>query len=107
MIDWNKPIETMAGDPARVISIDFKRRDEVPVVLQIECANHSVIGHYKQNGEAKYGSPEIRNRKTKREGWINVYSFLNKVGCIYNTEQEAKESASLAVAATIKIEWEE
>ena len=107
MIDWDKPIETMEGHPARVISTDHRYSGENLAVIQIEHPGFSCVGYYHQNGEPTFGSVRIRNRKTKREGWINIYRTYNKFGLIYNTEQEAKEVATDTVVATIKIEWEE
>mgnify|MGYP003502130333 CR=1 FL=1 len=44
----------------------------------------------------------------KHEGWVNIYSGSIKYGGqIYDTEKDAKNSASLDVIATVKIEWEE
>lgn len=106
-IDWTKPIETVEGHPARVLSTDHRYCGETLVVIQIEHPGFSCVGYYHQNGEPEFGSVNIRNRKTKREGWVNVYRACNSLGLIYNTEQEAKERASSAVIATIKIEWEE
>ena len=112
MIDWGKPIETTEGYPAKVISRDYRRDNKVLYVVQVE----SPVSHlYSGDSYLKMVSPttgvgmgiNLRNRKTKREGWINIYSTIEKAGCIYNTEQEAKESASRAVSATVKIEWEE
>jgi len=105
-IDWDKPIETEDGHPARVISRDYRgtmNNNEVTLfVVQIERphASHVVIC------ESEYKSTYIRNRKTKREGWVNVY-LGNRVSDAYKTESLAKSSASNGVLATIKIEWEE
>jgi len=49
----------------------------------------------------------IENRKTKREGWVNVYSDLTVHGKVWETEEKAKQSALHKTIATAKIEWEE
>lgn len=106
MIDWDKPIETVCGLSAKVISTGFRYGDEVGVVLQIEYERSSVISHYAKNGDPRFGAPEIRNRKTKREGWISIYDGLvGKV--IHSSETTAKVFAQRDVKAIIKIEWEE
>ena len=44
----------------------------------------------------------------KHEGWVNIsLASMKYGGKIYDTEEEAKNSASSDVVATIKIEWEE
>ena len=106
MIEWDKPIETVDGRPAKVISTGFRYGNEVAVVLQIEYELSSVISHYAKNGYPKFGAPEIRNRKTKREAWINIYDGYTG-SCPHSTEALAKKHAAADVKATIKIEWEE
>ena len=106
VIDWDKPIETVEGNPARVISTDHRYSGETLAVIQIEHPGFSCVGYYHKNGEPAFGSVNIRNRKTKREGWINIYPHETDVG-YHKTEREAKESAYSNVITTIKIEWEE
>ena len=111
-IDWNKPIETVEGQPVRVLSQDYIYCGERLTVIQYNFSNHSAIGHYHQNGEPTFGSPEIRNRKIKREGWVNVYPTMVEddgrvITCIHTSEEAAKAIASRGVIATVKIEWEE
>lgn len=103
MIDWDKPIETIAGYPARVLSTDFRSTGEMFVTVQIEYKNCSEINYYTQEGKISGLGPPLRNRKTKREGWINVYSNSS----IFETEYQAKGEALSSVIATIKIQWEE
>ena len=108
MIDWGKPIETELGRPAKLISRDYRTLSYgICMMVQIEELEYSHTASYTLQGDPAFTGPKLRNRKTKREGWINIYSTIEKAGCIYNTEQEAKESASRAVSATVKIEWEE
>lgn len=112
MIDWNKPIETVNGHPARTISTDYRMGSEILVTIQIEYENCSRTGHYHQNGKPAVGGPAIRNRKVKREGWVNVYPTMVEddgrvITCIHTSEEAAKAIASKDVIATVKIEWEE
>ncbi len=104
-IDWSKPIETVNGHPARMISTDYRLGSEILVTIQIEYNNGSRTAHYHQNGKPAVGGPAIRNRKVKREGWINIYPNNHTGIIIYPTEEDAGKS-SLKIA-TVKIEWEE
>ena len=48
-----------------------------------------------------------RNRKTKREGWINIFRD-QWVGFLHESEEAARGHPNAEIAiATIKIEWEE
>lgn len=105
MIDWSKPIETVNGHPARMISTDYRLGSEILVTIQIEYENGSCTAHYFQNGKPAVGGPAIRNRKVKRERWVNIYP--RRVGGHYATKDEARENAFPDVITTIKIEWEE
>lgn len=106
MIDWDKPIETVEGHPARVLSSDFRSEGKVFVVVQIEYKNFSEISCYTKDGPISGLNPPIRNRKTKREGWINIYKD-NYTSEIHESKEEAISAARKTVIATIKIEWRE
>lgn len=107
MIDWDKPIETEDGRPARVISRDYRiTRYGICMMVQIEEAEYSHTASYTLQGDPTLIGPKLRNRKTKREGWINIYDGgLGKI--IHSAEATAKAFAKPDVKATIKIEWEE
>ena len=113
MIDWDKPIETVDGHSAKVISRDYRHRDRgVCVLVQIEAERNSRAATYTFAGSPIYLTPQLRNRKIKREGWVNVYPTMVEdegrvITCIYKSEEEAKTIASKDVIATVKIEWEE
>lgn len=111
-IDWTKPIETLAGYPARVLSTDFRSDGKEIVAVQIEYKNCSEINCYTQDGRICGLGPPLRNRKVKRVGWVNVYPTMVEddgrvITCIYTSEEEAKTIASRDVIATVKVEWEE
>jgi hypothetical protein len=57
-------------------------------------------------GDPAFAGPKLRNRKTKREGWVNVYENAFAVG-YYETKTKAEENANPPLIATVKIEWEE
>lgn len=105
-IDWTKSIETVDGNPARVLSTDHRYGDRTLVITQTEYSDFSAIGYYHQDGKSELGSVRIRNRKTKREGWINIHRHDRTGEAIYKTKEEAEGSAVRKIT-TIKIEWEE
>jgi hypothetical protein len=89
-----------------VLSTDFRSDGKEIVAVQIEYKNCSEINYYTQDGQICGLGPHLRNRKTKREGWINIYPDGIAIGYC-ETESRAKELARSDVIATIKIEWEE
>jgi hypothetical protein len=106
MIDWDKPIETEDGRPAKVISRDYRTVSlGICMMVQIEEADYSHTASYTLQGDPAFAGPKLRNRKTKREGWINIYAGL--ISCTHSTEALAKMHAGADSKATIKIEWEE
>lgn len=106
-IDWDKPIETTDGFPARVISKDYRDGTMTLVVVQVDSENTSFILRFMKDGTRMYHSTPIRNVKVKREGLVNVYSDLTVHGKVWETEEKAKQSALHKTIATAKIEWEE
>lgn len=111
-IDWTKPIETIAGYPARVLSTDFRSDGKEIVAVQIEYKNCSEINCYTQDGRICGLGPPLRNRKVKREGWVNVYPSLfadtaRVIVKVCESEAASKAIATSDVIATVKIEWEE
>lgn len=123
MIDWDKPIETVDGLPARVISTDYKGYNALPLyVVQIEGRHFSHIGYYKEDGNPHTTCDRIRNARVKREGWIligppiNGPSLLSRIVVtkhIYPSEQEAlraREELQYTTSVGTKavfFQWEE
>ena len=107
-IDWDKPIETTEGFPARVISRDYLLSSgERQVIVQVEKRFESSLHYYNAQGTNRYINVKIRNRKTKREGWINIFGG-QWVGSLHKSEEAARLHPNVEDAiATIKIEWEE
>ena len=107
-IDWDKPIETTNGFPARLISSDYRIQSNTVMLVQIDFPDKSVAQAFHKTGRPYWAyEGTIRNRKTKREGWINVYANTNTHGPIWGTEEEAKTFQTVGSITTIKIEWEE
>jgi hypothetical protein len=106
-IDWDKPIETEEGLPARLLSTDYRMDGETVMLVQIEHEHGSATRVFRKDGTPYWPSTgRIRNRKTKREGWINIYPS-GEHGKIRETQEEAERVANTDTVATIKIEWEE
>ena len=107
-IDWDKPIETTEGLPARLLSNDYRVPGNTLMVVQIEHPSGSLARIFHENGIPYLAYPgKIRNRKTKREGWINIFGG-QWVGSLHKSEEAAQRHPNAEDAiATIKIEWEE
>jgi hypothetical protein len=107
-IDWDKPIETTEGLPARLLSSDYRFEGVTFMLVQIEYHHRSTTRVFRKNGTPYWPSEGcIRNRKTKREGWINIFRD-QWVGLLHESEEAARGHPSAESAiATIKIEWEE
>lgn len=106
-IDWDKPIETEEGLPARLLSTDYRMNGETVVLVQIEYEHKSATRVFRKDGTPCWPSEgRIRNRKTKREGWINIYRGGER-GKIRETREDAERVANDDTVATIKIQWEE
>lgn len=95
-INWTKPIETVNGDPARVLATDLKGRFPIAVATgyNIECVyvldvNGSIPSEDNNN-------PYVRNKKQKV--WINLYrdelappTSSIVWGCINRSKELAKQ----------------
>jgi hypothetical protein len=108
MIDWEKPIETEEGFPARLLSTDYRFEGKAFMLVQIEYEYRSSTRVFEKNGTPYWPSVgRIRNRKTKREGWINIFPD-RWVGPTYESKEAALRHPNAKGALdTIKIEWEE
>lgn len=111
MIDWNKPIETVDGLPARVISTDYKGYNGLPLhVVQIETRHCSGIGYYKEDGTPHTTCNYIRNVRVKREGWVIKFKGEDRLWDfqIYSSEKNAVMYVPAGtVHEIVRIQWEE
>ena len=118
MIDWTKPIETMEGWPAKVVSRDYKTVTRTLFLVQIERpfserTSLSCLGWYQEDGRPWETDRHIRNVPVKREGWMAVYRDKTREGVrdsspLYDTLEECtKLCGANEVAAYAKVEWEE
>ena len=108
MIDWTKPIETVDGRAAKVLSRGYWRNGETYCVVQIENPETGNSEILIVNPTTGYGhaalaasSTSIRNVRVKREGWVNIYG-------VFKTEEEAKRaSMDPYVGCQRFVRWEE
>lgn len=102
MIYWNKPIETVDGRPATVISTNYKTYDGSSLcVVQIEGRHFARLAFFKENGEPHGTCDRIRNVPVKREGWVNIYA-------VHKTEAAAIQCRSQHEGVVTRfVRWEE
>jgi hypothetical protein len=112
-IDWTKPIESVGGKPARVLSEDCRTFGGANLrVVQVEYQEMSGLHRVYDNGCNTIGEKIIRNRKVKKEAWMNLHQDCDGVyegGSVYKSEESARKAGRdlLSYVATVKIEWEE
>jgi hypothetical protein len=108
-IDWDKPIETTGGLPARLLSNDYRVSGKTVMLVQIEYPDGSVARTFYENGISCLPyEGKIRNRKTKREeGWVVIFPD-RWAGMIWRSKEDAQRHGDTKHAIDIvKIEWEE
>ena len=102
----SRKVVTRNGQAVKIYCTDYI--DE-PIIAKIEgdvfSRSFREDGRYTSYNETDY---DLFFATEKHEGWVNIYPGSIKYGGeIYDTENDAKNSASSDVIATIKIEWEE
>ena len=74
--DWTKPIEDMDGNPARVISEDYRTISGFFRIVQAELLGTSHLHMVDTKGyHPVFKTQQIRNRKTKHEGWVVIFQI--------------------------------
>lgn len=111
----SRKVVTRNGSKVRIICTD--KNGDCPIVALIErsdgVAEETVT--YKENGKFFGDSSykcDLFFAPEKHEGWVNLYrgaSYATNAGCVFNSEEEAKESiySPPRYITTVKIEWEE
>lgn len=103
----SRKVVTRDGRNVKIHCTNYCTRQ--PVIAEIEGDDFS--NSFYSNGRFLSGEEnhsDLFFASGKHEGWVNIYSGSIKYGGkIYDTENDAKNSASSNVVATIKIEWEE
>ena len=108
-IDWTKPIEDTDGNQCKVISQDYKHGEERLNVVQIDRDTFSSVVVVRDDGVVRFGRyvTQIRNRKTKHEGWVVIFPD-RWAGMIWRNKEDAQRHGDTKHAIDIvKIEWEE
>ena len=103
----SRKVVTRDGRNVKIHCTDYTDDSLIIAKIEGEDCSHSFYKNGRYIGDKK--SPrDLFFATEKHEGWVNIYSGSIKYGGeIYDTENDAKNSASSSVVATIKIEWEE
>ena len=108
----SQKVITKDGKSVRIICTDAKQDYPVIGLLSLDDKSETTV-YYKKNGRWLADNQDewdLFFAPIKREGWINVYKngFVERfIGCLYSSEEEAKEYKSPDYITTVKIEWEE
>ncbi len=118
MIDWNKPIETVDGRAAKVLSRGYWRNGETYCVVQVEDPETGDSEILIVNPTTGYGHAalaasltSIRNVRVKREGWALVRrehgAPVFSSDRVYSSKKAAEEDYELKGGIPAFITWEE
>lgn len=111
-----KPVCTRDGRKARIICFNAKTLCDYPIIALVENADNSIYeAAYSFSDKGEYLRGNIRNIDLvmpleEHEGWVNIYRNAGIVSarCIYNTREEAMESAEEEdYIDTIRVVWHE
>ncbi|MFN8996662.1 MAG: hypothetical protein ACK5X3_23785 [Pseudomonadota bacterium] len=119
MIDWDKPIETVGGRKAKLLSCVMPVGGDYSSgrAVYVEAPPGAVFGDVFLVDEKGFrcddsGREEpgqiIRNVRVKREGWVHVRRGTSLLGDyrIFSTETDARNAASFS-EQVVRMEWEE
>lgn len=124
MIDWNKPIEYNFNGtwlPARVVCNDKKSCPPQFSYVVLYKRHDRAIDRYLEEieivsdeGKGYFGTQFVRNKKEKKEGWINLIADADRPPVpawkIYKFKEEAIRGRNGAVDYMddpVYIEWEQ
>lgn len=111
-----KPVCTRDGRKARIICFNAKTLCDYPIIALVENADNSIYeAAYSFSDKGEYLRGNIRNIDLvmpleEHEGWVNIYRNAGIVSarCIYNTREEAIESAEEDdYIDTVRVVWYE
>ena len=112
MINWNKPIETIDGHPARLVEANIET-GRIIVYTYSGSGDVFLVNEegYRCDDRASVSEqqePVIRNVRIKREGWVHVRRGTRLLGDyrIFSTETDARNAASFS-DQVVHMEWEE
>ena len=110
-LDWDKPLQTMDGHDAKLVSDNYRTYYGPQRLVQVEFLNRSMSYFYDKYGNA-IGSMgldlKLRNKTRKVTKWYNLYRLVPGAE-YYNSESEARSHISIPHQhlATLSIEIEE
>jgi hypothetical protein len=120
MIDWTKPIETMEGWKAKIVSTDYKTISSTLYLVQMERpSGASILGWYREDGQPWETQTLLRNVKVKKEGWVLMRPSSASMDGRYLTDDRVYASEAKAKSANanwygadfgvkpVRITWEE
>lgn len=122
-INWTKPVETDEENP-RPVRVLFNKEGDLEGCrvdggefdFYTITRNHQHGVWYADHGTETIPLRNVRPKKVKREGWVNVFEskYWGDVGRlakgIYSSEDKAKAdvvAGEFRFLTTIRIEWEE
>ena len=107
-IDWTKPLETTAGEPATFLRSGYRCRHNGHFhnLVLVHKNENDLVCIVDDDGSAFNATTIIRNKKVRREGWINIYPdwYTSKIN---QTQENAIQLRTSDCIATVRIEWEE
>ena len=107
----SRKVVTRDGRDARIICTDAMGQYLIIALIDEQHRASKLAFSFTKDGHFCQGEENVYDlffASAKHEGWMNIYSDSIKYGGeIYDTENDAKNSATSDVVATIKIEWEE
>lgn len=110
LTDWqNKKYTTRDGMPVRVLCIDAPGALPICGLLGEFIIRWGINGGYDIHHPVRPHEADLINAKTKKEGWVNVYSgrSMETKYFLAETKKEADSIAASDRVACVKIEWEE
>ena len=98
-LDWGKPLQTMDGQDAKLVSDNYRTLDGPQRLVQIEFLNRSMSYLYD-----KYGNTinsigldlKLRNKTRKVTKWYNLYRS-GPGGIFHTTREDATRRSSLVL----------
>lgn len=104
-VDWDKPIRTSGGQPARLLGSCRLRPGQDARVVAIDYGHEGeVVRQYFEDGTAVWVACQIVNVPEKHVRWVNMYAHT---GFVYATREDAEERANDKRIACIRFEFEE
>ena len=114
-LDWGKPLQTMDGQDAKLVSDNYRTFEGPKRLVQVEFLNCSASYLYDKYGIPVMVNPLnlssgliLRNKTRKVTKWYNLYKLVPGAE-YYNSESVARSHISIPHQhlATLSIEIEE